>query len=104
MLLDYVFSINKKRIRLTDERWLHIVDNHTEMAGLKQEVLETVYHPDFIAKGIFGELYSCKYYQYLKNYLIVIYKELEADGFIITAFRVRNIKPYLRKEMIWKKQ
>ena len=40
----------------------------------------------------------------LKNYLVVIYKESDVDGFIITAFRVRNIKPYLRKEILWKKQ
>ena len=104
MFLEYVLSVNKKRIRLTYERWLHITENHTEIAGLKQEVLETVYNPDFIAKGTFDEVYSCRYYKQLKNYLVVIYKESDVDGFIITAFRVRNIKPYLRKEILWKKQ
>jgi hypothetical protein len=29
-------------IRLTDERWGHIVEEHCELAGLRTEVLETV--------------------------------------------------------------
>ncbi len=104
MILDHVVSVNRKIIRLTSERWLHITENHNEIAGLKQEVLETLYQPDFIVKGGFEELYACKYFKSLGNYLIVVYKEIEVDGFIITAFRVRNIKPYLKKEVVWKKQ
>ncbi len=103
MILDRVFSPNNKLIRLTDERWLHIIENHTEIAGLRQEVLETIHAPEFIAKGIFGELYACRKYEHLGNYLVVVYKEQRGDGFIITAFRVRNIAPYIRKEIVWKK-
>lgn len=104
MILDRVFSKGTKLIRLTDERWIHIVENHSEIAELRQELLETIYAPDFITKGTEHEFYACKKYKHLGNYLVVIYKEEERDGFVITAFRVRNIKPYMRKEIVWKKQ
>jgi len=104
MVIDKVFSVSKKLIRLTDERWLHIIDNHTEIAGLRQEVLDTIHAPDVVLCGKIGELYACKKYKHLENTLVVVYRELEKDGFIITAFRTRNMKPYLRKEIIWNKQ
>jgi hypothetical protein len=30
------------QIRLTDERWSHIVEEHCELAGMREEVLLTV--------------------------------------------------------------
>ncbi|KKR30007.1 MAG: hypothetical protein UT63_C0109G0005 [Candidatus Gottesmanbacteria bacterium GW2011_GWC2_39_8] len=103
MIIDRVLSVSKKVIRLTDERWIHITDNHTEIAGLKQEVLSTIYQPDFVARGVSGELYAVKYFNTLENHIVAIYKEDKTDGFIITAFRARKIEPYLRKEIVWKK-
>lgn len=41
-----VYSKNNVLIRLTDERWLHIVENHDDLAGRISEVLETVAEPD----------------------------------------------------------
>ena len=102
MVLDQVQSVSKKMIRVTEERWLHIVENHTEIAGLRQEVLETVFNPDFIVKGAMSELFAVRFYSSLGNNLVVVYREGGVDGFIVTAFRVRNIKPYLRKKIIWK--
>ena len=69
MIIDEVLSVNKKSIRLTEERWRHIIENHNEIASLRQEVLETIYLPDFIAEGTFSELYACKFYKDLRNYL-----------------------------------
>ena len=103
MVINQVLSVNKKTIRLTDERWIHITDNHTEIAGLQQEVLETIYAPDFIAKGTYEELYAIKKFGHLGNYMVVVYKEEKDGGFIITAFRARDIKPYMRKEIVWNK-
>ena len=37
-------------IRLTDERWFHIVENHDDVAGYYDEVLLTVEDPDLIVK------------------------------------------------------
>ena len=32
-------------IRLTDERWAHITEEHSELAGMRFEVLETIVQP-----------------------------------------------------------
>ncbi len=40
---DYVVvSRSGIPVRLTDERWAHIVEEHNELAGLRLDVLETV--------------------------------------------------------------
>jgi hypothetical protein len=41
-------------IRLTEERWFHIVENHDDMAGHYDDVLETVADPDAVLPGIVG--------------------------------------------------
>ena len=43
-----VYSRNSIPIRLTEERWRHIVNRHVEMAGQRERVLETVAEPDVI--------------------------------------------------------
>ena len=42
-------------IRLPEERWLHITEEHSEMAGYYFEVLETVEEPEAIYEGRAGE-------------------------------------------------
>jgi len=43
--MDVVRSKNSVPIRLTEERWLHITEEHSEMAGYYFEVLEAVEEP-----------------------------------------------------------
>jgi hypothetical protein len=73
---------------LTGERWKHIVTRHPELGSHRNHVLETVKDPDFIAKGLHGELKAVKLLIDLPmgaRYLIVIYREVTPeDGFIIT--------------------
>ena len=38
-------------IRLTEERWQHIVRRHPEMADQRERVLETLAEPDIIQQG-----------------------------------------------------
>ena len=42
---------NSVPIRLTEEKWFHITEEHSEMAGYYFEVLETVEEPEAIYKG-----------------------------------------------------
>ncbi len=56
--MEMVRSKNGVPIRLTDERWFHIVENHDEMAGYYDDVLQTVEDPDYIIKGYRGALIS----------------------------------------------
>ena len=55
-MIDRIVSKGGIAIRLTDERWTHITEEHCELAGLRSEVVETVTHPDRILLGGDGEL------------------------------------------------
>ncbi len=46
--MNVVKSKNGVPIRLTEERWIHITEEHSEMAGYYFEVLETVEEPEAI--------------------------------------------------------
>ena len=37
--MDIVKSKNNVPIRLTEERWIHIVENHDDLAGYYEDVL-----------------------------------------------------------------
>ncbi len=43
--MEIVESVNGVSIRITQERWLHITEEHPEMAGHYFEVLETITDP-----------------------------------------------------------
>ena len=101
---NITYSVNNIPIRLTDERWMHIVENHDEMAGYYFDVLETVSNPELIFQGQEDELWAVKYVSKNKV-LLVIYKESkqENDGFIITAFFTTKINKLLKRRIIWQK-
>ncbi|MCL0072955.1 hypothetical protein M1O54_02180 [Dehalococcoidia bacterium] len=46
--MDVVRSKNGVPIRLTEERWIHITEEHSEMAGYYFEVVQTVDEPEAI--------------------------------------------------------
>jgi len=49
-----VKSKNNILIRLTTERWNHIITRHPEMDSQKEHVLEALTDPDLIQRGDFG--------------------------------------------------
>jgi len=53
--MDVAKSKNNVPIRLPKERWFHITEEHSEMAGYYFEVLETVEEPEAIYEGKAGE-------------------------------------------------
>ena len=55
-MVSTAISKNQLVIRLTDERWAHILEEHGELAGLKERTLEIVANPDRILAGGAGEL------------------------------------------------
>lgn len=84
--MDLVRSKNGVPIRLTKERWFHITEEHSEMAGYYFEVLEMVEEPEAIYEGKAGECMGVREIEKDK-YIVVVYRELsKEDGFIITAF------------------
>lgn len=99
--MDIVRSKNGVPIRLAEERWFHITEEHSEMAGFYFEVLETVEEPEVIYEGRAGECIAVREIEKGK-YMAVIYRELsKEDGFVITAFLTRRRKQLERRRKIW---
>ncbi len=104
-MTNITYSVDNIPIRLTDERWTHIVENHDDMAGYYFDVLETVSNPTWVLEGDEDELWAVKLISKRKAFL-VIYKELKQqnDGFIITAFITTKIRKLFKRRIIWKQQ
>jgi hypothetical protein len=92
-------------IRLTDERWQHIITRHAEMVDQRDRVLETVAEPDIIQQGDFGALLAIRFYPetpLTSKYLVAAYREVTAaDGFILTAYLTN--RPSACRRVIWKR-
>jgi hypothetical protein len=101
-MTDIAFSVNKVPVRLTAERWKHIVENHDDLAGYYDTVLKTVEDADYVIKGYKDALIALQEVK-RKKYLAVVYKEFADDGFIITAYFTGKIK-LENEEIVWKKK
>ena len=99
-MIDHIHSKGGVSIRLTDERWAHITEEHCELAGLRSEVIDTVAHPERILLGGEGESIAVRQLEKGK-YLAVIYREQADDGFIITAFLTRRIRSLEKRRQVW---
>jgi len=101
--MEAVISKNGVPIRLTEERWFHIVETHDEMAGRYDEVLAAIEVPDYIIQG-YGDALAALKAIGKKKFMAVIYKEIgKKDGFIITAFLTSKVR--IEKEVVlWEKK
>lgn len=99
--MDFVISRRGVPIRLTEERWFHIVENHDDLAGYYDQVLETVENPDFILAGYGGALIAVRAMG-RRKYLAVVYRETSRnDGFVITAYFTSKIA---KSSIQWRKR
>lgn len=99
-MVDRIVSKGGISVRLTDERWVHITDEHGELAGLRGTVLETVSSPDRVLLGGDGELMAVREVETGKH-LVVVYREQRDDGFIITAFLTRRVRSLQKRRQLW---
>lgn len=101
--MEVVISRNGVPIRLSSERWSHILRRHPEMDGSQAGVFETLSDPDLIQVGDSGELLAIRLYdatQLGRKYVVVAYKETSStDGFILTAYLTR--RPSQKREVLW---
>lgn len=97
--MDIAYSVNGVPIRLTYERWYHIIENHDDLASYYYEVLETIEEPDFVIRGNKRALKATR--NIGKNkWLVVIYREVsKTEGFIITAYFLDKIP---KGEIVWR--
>ena len=98
--MTIVVTLRGIPVRLTDERWAHIAEEHGELAGLRDRVLDAVARPDRVLAGNAGERLAIKEFEPGKH-LVVVYRELGEDGFIITAFLTRRIRSLERRKQLW---
>ena len=93
--MNHIFEIidkSGKRSRLTNKQWKHIQVDHPDVSN--EEIKQTLQKPLKILKGKNKKYF---YYQYFKNkkspakFLRVIVKYLNGDGFVITAYFVKNL-------------
>lgn len=99
-MTETVASKNGIPIRLTNERWAHIVEEHSELAGLRLDVLETVAAPDRIFAGGDEALLAVRELE-VGKYIVVVYREVPDDGFVITAFLTRRVRRLERRKQLW---
>ncbi len=91
-------SINGVPIRLTEERWEHIVSNKPYMYSYDDAILKAIEQPTVILGGYAGSQIAVLALGRAK-YLHVVYKEVSSnDGFVITAYI--GLK-YNRDQIIW---
>jgi hypothetical protein len=92
-------------IRLTDERWRHVVARHPEMDGQLEMVIETLSDPDMIQQGDRGELLAVRFFErtpLTRKHLVVAYREIDGvDGFVLTAYFTR--RPSAQRVTLWKR-
>ncbi len=96
--MEIAYSINGIPIRLTDERWDHIVSNKHYMVAFDNAIIKAIEDPTVVLRGYAGALIAVLALA-RDRYLHVIYKEIRNDdGFVITAYVSAN---YNRDAVIW---
>jgi hypothetical protein len=93
-------SRNGIPIRLPDERWQHIIERHSILANKQQFVLDTLANPIRILDGNNGALMAVSELE-PGRWLVVVYREDNEDGFVITAFPTRRINSLNRRQQQW---
>jgi len=58
--MEVAFSVNGVPIRLSYERWYHVIENHDELASYFHEVLDTIEKPEYVVRGNKGSLKATK--------------------------------------------
>ena len=81
---------------------MHIVEGHPEMAGHLNDVLLAIAAPEMIFQGGLDELLATVITDKNK-WLVVVYKENETVGFILTAYFTSKINKLLKRKILWQK-
>ncbi len=98
-----------RQIRLTTTIWRKIEAQHPEFRGRRDyldEIRSTVQDPDYIVRG-WGEgqmaLRWCDIAPSRPKHLCVVYRELDDEGFVVTAFFISRYGRLLRREVLWQR-
>lgn len=97
---ETVLSKNAIPVRLTDTQWAHVLEGHPELTGMRSDVHDAVQSAERVLQGGDGELLAVKEWEPGK-WLVVAYRELNNDGFIITAFLTSKERSLQRRRQLW---
>ena len=101
--MEVAYSKRRIPIRLSPDRWAHIVEHHDDLAGYRDHVLGTIEEPDAVARGKAGELLALKSMR--DRTLVVVYREVSrTDGFVITAFFTTQPGRVYKRGLVWQKR
>lgn len=99
-------DVNNRDVRLTDERYEHLMSDHPEMAEQIDKVRETLLNPGKVVRSrtdpqveLFYQFYQTT--PVTQKFLCVVVKAFTDDAFIITAYFTSTIK---QGEMLWEKK
>jgi hypothetical protein len=96
-----VTSITGKRIRTTNTYWDKLInEKHPRMKGREKEVKEALENPIEIRRSKVDQNIYMYYKNMEDNFLCVVVRHLNRDGYIITAYVTVKIK---EGELVWKK-
>ncbi len=111
-MTDVLFVVRSKfsrQIRLTKTIWRKIETQHPEFRDRRDyldEIRNAVADPDYIVRG-WSEgqlaLHWCQIAPSRPKHLCVVYRELDGEGFIITAFFISRYERLLRREILWQR-
>ncbi|MBN2304206.1 MAG: hypothetical protein JXQ72_07010 [Anaerolineae bacterium] len=100
VLIDY----QEREIRLTSERWQHILD-HPEMVGQRERLDEVLVEPDIIiatekdpSVHVYHRWYDST--PVTKKYAVIAVKMLEDDAFVLTAYFTSRVR---KGTTVWQK-
>ena len=100
--LFQVKSALNKQIKTTKEYWQKItVVKHPSIKDREKEARETLISPDIIKISNSDKKVFLYYKEYRKNYLCVVVRHENGNGFIITVYITNKIK---EGKQIWQKQ
>ena len=71
------------------------------------EIKKIIEDPEYIVQGWEGELLAmrwCEIAPKTPKYLCVVYRELNGEGFVITAFFISRFGKLLRRKILWQKR
>ncbi len=90
------------RIRLTDERFAHILD-HPEMMDMEGRIADTLLRPEQVVESL-SDVEARLYYRFYlgtrvgDKYLSVVVKVQAADAFVVTAYLTDKVK---KGKLLW---
>ena len=99
--LFQIKSALNKDIKTTEDYWKKItIIKHPSIKGKEKEVQKTLKSPDIIRVSNSDKKIFLYYKKYSKNYLCVVVRHENGNGFIITVYITNKIK---EGKQVWKK-